>query len=471
MKTIYIDCTYLSHHNHMNTGIQRVVRRVVDNFEAIASESELRVIPVSINNGELNPVSSADLYPSEKIQEAVAPEIDKVSVRISLYNFAKSAYKTVRELICKALPSRRVRHFMYTPRQNFGLSYLIDRILLRPVKKIETLLKIRKETAVIEIIEKEFDQFSEVMAGDILLLLDSTWDFNIWTSVGKFKEKGVKVIAVVYDLIPISHPHFCDEYLVEVFKKWFFKSIQLVDGYVAISHTVQQDTACFLQAEFGDKSAQKGFDFFHLGGDFSYPTSTKNAVKPSLIEHFSQRPSSYLIVSTIEPRKNHQYLLDVFDLLWEKELEVDLCIVGRVGWKVESLIDRINNHSKSNIRLHLWSGLCDVELAYCYANAKMLLFPSIIEGFGLPIVESLTNRLPVMASDTPIHREVGGDRIDYFDLNDPESLCQKIEEIEANGIPESLQVAEGYRWIDWRESSQMLLDKVIRMETETIKKH
>ncbi|MGB1237129.1 MAG: glycosyltransferase, partial [Pseudomonadales bacterium] len=104
------------------------------------------------------------------------------------------------------------------------------------------------------------------------------------------------------------------------------------------------------------------------------------------------------------------------------------------------------------------------ELLYCYKQSKMLLFPSFVEGFGLPIVESLSNQLPVMASDTPIHREVGLDKIDYFSLDDPQSLSDKILDIEANGIPESLKIADDYRWMNWLESSQMLLEKIVKKE-------
>jgi len=137
-----------------------------------------------------------------------------------------------------------------------------------------------------------------------------------------------------------------------------------------------------------------------------------------------------------------------------------LCIVGRMGWKVEALLRRIEQHPEKNVRLFWWSDLSDDELLYCYGNAKMLLFPSFIEGFGLPLVESLSNGLPVLASDTPIHREIGGEQIGYFDLADPHSLKEKLLAIEASGIPDSLQVSPGYQWLSWLESSRMLLNKM-----------
>ena len=125
------------------------------------------------------------------------------------------------------------------------------------------------------------------------------------------------------------------------------------------------------------------------------------------------------------------------------------------------LTQRINRISKSNNRLILFSDLNDKELLYSYKNAKMLLFPSIVEGFGLPIVESLTNGLPVLASNTPIHREVGGDKIGYFDISNPNDLANQIIGIERDGIPDNLIVDKNYKWLDWRDSTEMLLKKVI----------
>jgi len=215
---------------------------------------------------------------------------------------------------------------------------------------------------------------------------------------------------------------------------------------------------------------QGQFDYFWLGGDFDAKSGVHAvesagkglddlSVRPALVESLASNPS-YLMVSTVEPRKNHQYLLDTFDLLWAQGADVNLCIVGRMGWKVEALLRRIEQHPEKNVRLFWWSDLSDDELLYCYGNAKMLLFPSFIEGFGLPLVESLSNGLPVLASDTPIHREIGGEQIGYFDLADAHSLKDKLLAIEASGIPDSLQVSPGYQWLSWLESSRMLLNKM-----------
>ena len=450
MKTIYVDCTHLAQNNALNTGIQRVVRRVIENFEKISEESKtFKVVPVCIGGGKFQPLTIDDLHSNE--------ESGKKSANHLLKHYCRSLYRGVRELGCMLIPFARVRHFLFTPRENFGLNYLIDRSLLKPIKFIKKLINGEKNTPVSEVNEHHFD---EIKDGDILLLLDATWTSNIWPSVAQFKLRNADIIAVIYDLIPITHGEYCDSYHNEIFKNWINDSTQYVGRYISISKTARDDLISYMNEFYPDQVVEKRFDYFFLGGDFKYQTKTKGTVRTDLKNKLALG-SNYLVVSTIEPRKNHQHLLNVFEELWNTSEDVNLFIVGHVGWKVEKLMKRIKNHKRRNINLFVWHDLNDLELQYCYKKAKMLLFPSYIEGFGLPIVESLSNRLPVMASDTPIHREVGQNKIGYFSLDDPSDLVAKIKDIEKNGIAPELQVEADYKWMDWHESSAMLLDKML----------
>lgn len=449
MKTIYIDCTHLAKHNALNTGIQRVVRRVIENFEQFSIQSEeFKVVPVSIGGGQFQSLTIDDLYAKET--KAI------VSANQLLKQYSRGLYRATRELCCRIIPSAKVRDFLFSPSENFGLNYLIQCSLIRPIRWLKGWVKGEK-TAPIEIDEYRFDVVND---GDILLLIDATWNSNIWPSVAHFKSKKANIIAVIYDLIPITHGEYCDSYHSEIFKKWIADSTQYVDRYISISQTARDDLISHMNEFYQEKVTEKTFDYFFLGGDFTYQTKSEGTVRTNLKDKLAVG-SNYLVVSTIEPRKNHQHLLNVFDKLWETTENVNLFIVGHVGWKVEKLMQRIRSHRRLNINLFVWHDLNDLELQYCYKQAKMLLFPSYVEGFGLPIVESLSNGLPVMASDTPIHKEVGQDKIGYFSLEDPLDLVARIETIEQNGIPSELQVAADYEWIDWHESSAMLLDKML----------
>ena len=377
MKKLLIDCTFISE-TKLNTGIQRVVRKFIENIDTVSLFSDYIAHQVVLENS--------------KIKE------------ISLTSKNKVLSKNI------------------IPKQ-----------------------------------------------GDVLLLIDSTWHIDTWASIKLAKENGAKIIAISYDIIPISHPQFCDKNLVKLFKNWFEKAVDYVDAFIAISHTVQLQLQDYLTKNYPQKVKDIEFDYFLLGADFSYEkfSLTSKSIREPLKTLYKKNSNIYLIVCTIEPRKNHAYLLDVFDKLWENNIDVTLNIVGKVGWMVDKLINRIYEHPEFNKRLFHFKDLNDQELNYCYQNSKMLLFPSFIEGFGLPIIESLNNSLPVMASDIPIHREVGGDKIGYFDIKDTSDLVKKLTKIQKSQIPPNMIPKKNFSWIDWQDSTKMLFQKIQAINTQT----
>jgi alpha-1,2-rhamnosyltransferase len=133
-------------------------------------------------------------------------------------------------------------------------------------------------------------------------------------------------------------------------------------------------------------------------------------------------------------------------------------IIGKVGWEVDDFISRVKNHKEYNSRLFLLENIDDEHLLYAYKNSKALIFASFIEGFGLPIIESLHNKLQVLASDIGVHREIGRDFVSYFNLNDINSLIKLIEDDNFN------KNIDDFKWISWEESAKDLVEKVLKVE-------
>jgi len=131
-----------------------------------------------------------------------------------------------------------------------------------------------------------------------------------------------------------------------------------------------------------------------------------------------------------------------------------------MGWKGNDIATRIKQHPMPNKTLFMFNDLSDSELAYCYANCKALLIPTLAEGFGLPVVEALAKGLPVFASDLEVLREVGQDFCTYFDTSDSHSLAKILLDIETrNQWPVVRDIAE-FKATTWRESCAQLLDKI-----------
>ena len=130
------------------------------------------------------------------------------------------------------------------------------------------------------------------------------------------------------------------------------------------------------------------------------------------------------MVGTIEPRKNHKVLLDAYENMLKDD--INLVIEGYVGQGMEDLISRIENNP--NNRKGLWriESANDEEIDYLYRHAYALSFSSYAEGFGLPLIEAMVRRVPIIASDTPINHEVAGDKAVYFGKDDWKELGDTV---------------------------------------------
>lgn len=309
---------------------------------------------------------------------------------------------------------------------------------------------------------KLYQNVATIQDGDVILMLDAVWNYDLWEKIEYVKKHNGIIIEVIYDLIPIDYPSFCGEGFSDVFCDFYMKSFNYFDGYIAISKTVRDDVMNFIKSKSLDLHQYK-YDHFTLGADLKMKSYDIAHVREDLQNIFKSK-SVYLIVSTIEPRKNHALLLDAFEKLWmDQKSDVSLVIVGKIGWRIDDLIDRIRKHEEYNKRLFMFNDIGDEELVYCYKNAKMLVFPSIVEGFGLPIVESLYFGLPVLASDTPIHREVGGDKIEYFNIDDVSELVEKIDSIEKGEEKYLKKVIRDVHVTSWEESAKELYEKTVKM--------
>ena len=171
-----------------------------------------------------------------------------------------------------------------------------------------------------------------------------------------------------------------------------------------------------------------------------------------------------MMVGSIEPRKNHQCVLDAFDLLWQQGNNVRLVIVGAFGWKNDAITARIRQHEKLNDRLFFINDASDRDLVALYGKTSGLVIASLAEGFGLPIVEARLRGVPVICSDIPVFREVARDDACYFDALVPSSLAAAItdqasQQHNTAGAPHAARAS----WISWNASARNLLSQLVQL--------
>jgi glycosyltransferase involved in cell wall biosynthesis len=137
-------------------------------------------------------------------------------------------------------------------------------------------------------------------------------------------------------------------------------------------------------------------------------------------------PERYLLfVGTIEPRKNLGCLLTAFEALQAAGLTEGLVIVGRRGWLTEAFFAQLER-SPARDAVIFPGYVPDPDLPPIYAGAQALVFPSLYEGFGLPVLEAMACGTPVIASRTSSIPEVGGDAARYFDPQDADELLAQV---------------------------------------------
>jgi glycosyltransferase involved in cell wall biosynthesis len=139
-----------------------------------------------------------------------------------------------------------------------------------------------------------------------------------------------------------------------------------------------------------------------------------------------------LFVSTIEVRKNHRLLVRVWRRLLERhgaDAIPTLIFAGQIGWLVDDLMADLAASGYLGGKIVLMPGLSEAELRQAYRSCLFTVFPSLCEGWGLPVAESLVQGKFCVASNCTSIPEVGGDLIDYFDPTDDDDALAKIERV------------------------------------------
>jgi glycosyltransferase involved in cell wall biosynthesis len=258
--------------------------------------------------------------------------------------------------------------------------------------------------------------------GDLLLVLGSPWFRTDYAELLQHirARSSLGVAMLVYDLIPLVRPEFCDPGLVRTFRAWFASTMPLVDRFFAISRATARDLERYAGAT--------GLPLTHpvavlpIGTGYGGPP-----VAPAVTPRVAALPPGYvLLVSTIEARKNHLLAFRAWRRMLEQmppeQLPV-LVLAGRVGWMVADLMQQLENCGWLGGKVVLLDDPTDAELTALYAGCRFTLFPSHYEGWGLPVTESLGFGKICVASSTTSVPEAGGAFCLY---HDPESVPEAV---------------------------------------------
>jgi glycosyltransferase involved in cell wall biosynthesis len=433
LRRVFLECTS-TRTSRYNTGIQRAVRNLVN---ASLTTPGPWICSAIIYNGRY-------FEPTGFIPARDEP-VGVTHQRANAVDLLRRVFYSLRAGFIRFVPGAPLRDALHSQRLEYGLR----RIVYATQNAQRWLLSFRAKAR----------PRAEFRRDDVLVLLDSTWNVDLSGELRRARATGAEIWVVVNDLIPIDHPDLAPEGTPILIDKWLRRTVPYAYGLLGISRAVADALRTYLTQSGIARTALR-VDHFYLGAGLDIVN--RDPRRLAAITKAFERPgsTSYLVVGTIEPRKNHATILNVFDSLWADGIDTQLVIFGRLGWRSDELARRIRAHPELGRRLIWFEAGSDAELDYAYRHASALIFASRCEGFGLPLVEAMQCGLPALASDIPVFREIGGDYPVYFDPDDAVSLRDAIRRFELG-----LSAGDGAQrmrqhWLSWAESARMLLEKV-----------
>lgn len=223
---------------------------------------------------------------------------------------------------------------------------------------------------------------------------------------------GVRPVYFVHDLIPLTHPEYCRPGEAEKHGDRVRNLLGSGAGVIANSEDTLRELAAFARAE--QRGAVPAGLVAPLGVDRMDSATT--AAAPAALPG---KPY-FVMLGTIEGRKNHLLILTLWAEL-ARRLGTDcphLVIIGQRGWESEQAVDMLERSAALRGHVTELARCGDAQLAAYLRGARALLFPSFVEGYGLPLVEALALGTPVIASDLGVFHELAGDIPDYLSAID-----------------------------------------------------
>ena len=168
----------------------------------------------------------------------------------------------------------------------------------------------------------------------------------------------------------------------------------------------------------------------------------------------STRKKQLLFVGSLEPRKNLKNLIQAIEILKTEGMEIPLILTGPKGWKNETEVDLLRNSPVAQNITHL-GFVSDSKLRELYATSAAVIFPSFYEGFGLPVLEALAVKTPVLTTRNSVMESIAGSCGIYFDAGDPMDMAKTIREYFSSKNPwtfledkekERQEILDTYRW-------------------------
>lgn len=295
----------------------------------------------------------------------------------------------------------------------------------------------------------------EVQPGDVILNLGGSWSHqHFGRSIAELKRDfGVRFAVLIHDVLPLTHRPFVAARFAPFFDRWFDDMTRVWDLVLTPSHSTAR--ALRQQLELRGRSVPP-IRRIRFGSGFCLPQQA-----------LGEDPRTHVLyVSTIEVRKNHRLLFDIWKQMISEhgdERVPELVFAGKFGWQIDDLKRDLQATRFLDGKIRVVENLDDTELAALYRASYFTVYPSFCEGWGLPVGESLHFGRYCIASDATSLPEVGAGFVDHHAPDDIKTARRLIET--ALFSPSHLDAKEtairdSYVPPSWRETAIEIVESV-----------
>lgn len=270
-----------------------------------------------------------------------------------------------------------------------------------------------------------------------LINFGASWQYaNYFLAVRNAKcRSNIRYVAFVHDCIPLVYPDLCAEGVPTQYKAWLIEVSECACFLLANSNNTKLDVEKYARLEGCELPPVQVIYLnarFHLRKDKQEADQAGQVTSSTLRLYGLAAEKFVLLVSTIEPRKNHATVFEAWIRLVEmgsvKPVPKLVC-VGKRGWKEGAIVAALERHPLLKQHVLLLTAVPDQHLSILYASCLFTVFPSLYEGWGLPVSEALSfSKVPIV-SDVASHREAAGEFGIYFAPESSEELYSRVTEL------------------------------------------
>ncbi len=376
--------------------------------------------------------------------------MEKVNIYIDLTNYCSVKYTTGIQRVVSEVVTSLVK-------ESENLEIKVN--LLRQKSENEFYIISYDEFKKREIKFERVITLDNLVDGSFFIELDSVWNipFNREVIYKSNQRKSIKLVVLVYDIIPLNNYNFFIRQVFFNFLIYFNTVIKYANVILVSADKVKNDIQNALDkvGYQGDLEIKK----LRFGYKFGDETTSSEKVGRK-VKAIATKEKYLLMVGTMEPRKNHITILEAFEKeLFEKGYS--LVIVGKFGWNADVIQEKISNSVYLDKKLHRLTNINDATLNYLYSNAYVTVQASHDEGFGLPIIEALNNNSPIILSDIDVFREVTQNKGVYFNQNSSDDFLRVFnQEFSKDKRDEVLRQQKEIKLSEWSDTAHDLVDAI-----------